>query len=167
MNDGREKMLEIQSIIDGSMMKIRMVDTSGGHYDIVLETKTRLSSSFLSACNAPEDIPIMFLEDAREDLCSFRAVRKVHEINQHKSKEQLIAAYNNTGWMSPELVTINRVVNDCMVCKKFQKSITRPRATLPKSYSFNEIITLDLKKFGSRYALLIGDSFTIWQVNLQ
>ena len=122
LNDGREKMLEIQSIIDGSMT-IRMVDTSGGHYDIILEMKTRLSSSFLSACNAPEDIPIMFLEDAREDLCSFRAVRKVHEINQHKSKEQLIAEYNNTGWMSLELVTINGVVNDCMVCKNFQKSI--------------------------------------------
>ena len=29
--DGKEKILEIQSKIDGSMMKIRMVDTSGGH----------------------------------------------------------------------------------------------------------------------------------------
>ena len=95
--DGREKILEIQSKIDGSMMKIRMVDNSGGHYGIVLEKKTRPSSSFFSAEDAPEDVPILFLEDTREDLCSFRGVRKVHEINRHKSKEQFIAAYNNTG----------------------------------------------------------------------
>ena len=79
----------------------------------------------MSAENAPEDIPILFLEDAREDLCSFQAVRKVFEINQHKSKEQLIAAYNNTCWMSPDLVmTIHREMNDCRVFQKFQKSIT-------------------------------------------
>ena len=63
--------------------------------------------------------------------------------------------------MSPELVTvINRVVNDCKVCQKFEKSIARPRVTLPKSTSFNEIVTLDLKEFGSKYVLWMVDSFT-------
>ena len=108
-----------------------------------------------------ESVPILFLEDAEGDLCSFRAVRKVHEINQHKRKEQMIAAYRNTGWMSPELVTtIHCGVNDCKVCQKFQKSVARPRVTLPKSTSFNEIVTLDLKEFGSRYVLWMVDSFT-------
>ena len=30
--DGRAKILEIQSKMDGSMMKLKMIDTSGGHY---------------------------------------------------------------------------------------------------------------------------------------
>ena len=83
-----------------------------------------------------------------------QGVRKVHEINHHKKKEQLISAYRNTGWTSPEMVnTINRVVNDCKVCQKFEKSVARPRVTLPKATSFNEVVTLDLKEFGPKYIL--------------
>ena len=55
---------------------------------------------------------------------------------------------------------INRVENDCRVCQKFQKSVARPRVTLPKSTLFNEIVTLDLKDFGNRYVLWMVDSFT-------
>ena len=63
--------------------------------------------------------------------------------------------------MSPDLVdTINRVVNDCKVCQKFKKSVARPRVTLPKTTSFNEVMTLDLKEFGTKYILWIVDSFT-------
>ena len=69
--DGREKILEIQSKIDGSLIKIRMVDTSGGHYGIILETKIRPDSSLLFVEDVPEDVPVLFLEDARGDLCSF------------------------------------------------------------------------------------------------
>ena len=72
----------------------------------------------------------------------------------------MIAAYRNAGWMSPELVSvIDRVVNDCRVCQKFQKSIARPRVTLPKSTSFNEIVALDLKELGSKYVFWMVDSF--------
>ena len=73
----------------------------------------------------------------------------------------MIAAYRNAGWMSPELVlVIDHVVNDCRVCQKFQKSIAQPRVTLPKSTSFNEIVTLDLKEFGLKYVLWMVVSFT-------
>ena len=62
--------------------------------------------------------------------------------------------------MSPELRNvIHRVVNDCKVCQKFGKSVVRPRVTLPKSRSFNEVVTLDLKEFGSKYIL--------WMIFLQ
>ena len=36
--DGRDKILEITSKTDGSRMKVRMIDTKGGHYVVVLET---------------------------------------------------------------------------------------------------------------------------------
>ena len=36
----------------------------------------------------------------------------------------------------------------------------RPRVTLPKSASFNEVVTLDLKEFGLKYVLWMIDSFT-------
>ena len=81
-------------------------------------------------------------------------------MNCHKGKEQLISAYRNAGWMSPDLVNmIGHVVNDCLVCQKFQKSVARPRVSLPKARSFNEIVTLDLKEFGNKYILWMIDSF--------
>ncbi len=38
------------------------------------------------------------------------------------------------------MTIIERVVNDCKVCQKFQKSIAHPRVTLPKTTSFNEVV---------------------------
>ena len=99
--DRRAKILEIQSKVDGSMMKLKMIDTSGGHYGIVLETRMKTESDLLFVENVPEDVPVLFLEDKRGELSSFLTVRNVLEINRHKSKEQLVAAYNNAGWMFP------------------------------------------------------------------
>ena len=44
-----------------------------------------------------QDVPINLLEDKEGDLCSFKAVRKVHEIDRHKRKEQMIAADRSAG----------------------------------------------------------------------
>ena len=41
------------------------------------------------------------MKDKAGDLCSLKAVRKVHEVNRHKGKEQLITAYRKAEWMSP------------------------------------------------------------------
>ena len=98
-------------------------------------------------------------------LCSFKAVKKVHEVNRHKGKDQLLQAYRNAGWMSSEMVnTIERVVNDCKVCQKFQKPIARPCVILPKASPCNEVVTLDLKEFGSKYVLWMIDSFSRFMV---
>ena len=40
----------------------------------------------------------------------------------------------------------------------------RPRVTLPKSTSFNEVVSLDLKEFGSKYILWMIDSFSRFMV---
>ena len=67
-----------------------------------------------------------------------------------------MSAYRNAGWMSPGLVhIIECIVNDCKVCQKFQKSVT-----LPKVSSLNQVVTLDLKEFGSKYVLWMIDSFS-------
>ena len=126
-----------------------MIDMARGHYGIVLETKKRKDSS------------ILFLEDDEEDLCLFKAIRKVHEVNRHKGKEQLMTAYQNTGWMSPYMANvINRIINDCKVCQKFQRLVAGPRVSLPRATSFNKVVTLDLKEFGSKYLPWMINAFS-------
>ena len=94
--DGGEKILEIQlkSDQDYSRKLIRMLDTTGLHYGMVLETRKKGSSNIFFK---KDDSGILFLEDKKGDLCSFKSVRKVHEVNHHKRKEQLMAAYRNAG----------------------------------------------------------------------
>ena len=88
-----------------------MIDTAGGYYGIILETKQKKKS--LDMMFVEDDSGILFLEDAKDDLCSFKAIRKVHEVICHKGKDQVIAAYRNAGWMSLDLVNmINCIVND-------------------------------------------------------
>ena len=81
--DGREKILEIQlkSDQDCSRKLIRMVDTTGGHYGIVLETRKKESSNLFFL---EDDSGILFMEDKKGDLCSFMSVRKVYEGGVHK-----------------------------------------------------------------------------------
>lgn len=94
-----------------------MEDTIGCHYGIVLETRNKKEANMFLV---EEDSRILFMNDKKGDLCSFKAVRKVHEVNRHKGKEQLMEVCQNAGWMGPEMaVIIDRVVNDFRVCQKF------------------------------------------------
>ena len=79
-----------------------MIDTQGGHYRVVLKTQKKQNILYLEDALGDE-LSVLFLEYKEEELCSFKAVRQVHEVNRHKQKDELIAAYRNAGWMSPKL----------------------------------------------------------------
>ena len=79
-----------------------MIDTQGGHYGVVLKTQRKQNVLYIEDALGDE-LGILFLEDQEQELCSFKAIKKVHKINRHKQKDQLIAAYRNAGWMSSEL----------------------------------------------------------------
>ena len=102
---------------DHGRMFIKIEDTTGGHYGIILETKKEKNKSLFLV---EEDTGILFLEDKEGDLCSYKAVRKVHKVNRHKGKEQLMNAYKKAGWLTPEILSIiDRVVKDYKVSQKF------------------------------------------------
>ena len=107
-------------------MQVKMIDTKGGHYSILLETQWKKNVLYLEDALGDE-FGFLFLEEKKEELCSFKAVRRVHKVNCYKQKDQMIAAYQNAGWMSPELRNIiHWVVQDCKVCQKFSKLVVRP-----------------------------------------
>ena len=72
------------------------------HHGIVLETQRRQNVLYVEVALGDE-LGILFLEDQKQELCSFKAVQQVHQINRHKQKDHLIVAYRNAGWMLPEL----------------------------------------------------------------
>ena len=57
---------------------LRMVNTAGAHYGIVLETVKKKKDTEVMLLE--DDTRILFLEDARDELCSFKAIKKVDGI---------------------------------------------------------------------------------------
>ena len=85
----------------------------------------------------------IFFAKEEGKLSTFKAIRKVHEVANHKSAEQLVKQYRNAGLIGPETVKlIKQVVKDCKICQKFGRSMVKPKVALPKATSFNEIVTL-------------------------
>ena len=70
----------------------------------------------------------IFFAKEGEKLDTFKAIKKVHEVTNHKSAGQLIISYRNAGLIGPETVkTIRQVVKDCKICQKFGRSMVRKK----------------------------------------
>ena len=138
--------LEIE--IDGKRKDFKLIETAGNHVAIEIEKR-----------NLKEEE--IFFSKEGEKLDKFKAIKKVHEVTNHKSAGQLIISYRNNGLIGPETIkTIRSVVKDCKICQKFERSMVKPKVALPGETLFNEIVTLDLKQFGNKYVLWCIDAFT-------
>ena len=103
--DTEKKVLETK--IDGKRKDFRIVGPGGNHVAIEIEKR-----------NLKEEE--LFFAKEEEDLNTFKAVRRVHEVAHHKSAEQLVKQYRNSGLIGPETVKlIKQVVRDCKICQKF------------------------------------------------
>ena len=144
--DTKNKVLETE--IEGKRKDFRIVETGGNHVAIEIEKRDLKEEE-------------IFFDKEEENLDTNKGIRKVHEVTNHKSAEQLVKQYRNAGLIGPETVKlIKQVVKDCKICQKFGRSMVKPKVALPKAASYNEIVTLDLKQFGSKYVLWCIDAFT-------
>merc|ERR1712240_834030 len=142
------KNMVLETDIGGVRKDSKLIETAGNHVAIEIERKS------------VKEEEIFFAKEG-ERLYTFKAIRKVHEVTNHKSAEQLIISYRNAGIIGPEMIkTIRQVVKDCKICQKFGRSMVRLKVALPRVTPFNEIVTLDLKHFGSKYVLWCIDAFT-------
>ena len=95
------------------------------------------------------------------DVESYEKVKKIHEVTNHKSENQLLHAYRNAGKLTKEMrETIEEVCENCNICKKYKRSQGTPKVALPIVSDFNQIVTLDLKQYGETYVLWMICSFT-------
>ena len=96
-------------------------------------------------------------------------MKKVHRSLGHPSSEKLTSLYKNKGsWTSKIQKTIEKVCNNCNICKKQSRARSRPKVGLPKSTSVNNKVSLDLKNVSTlinetsdkRYVLYLNDEFS-------
>ena len=70
--------------MEGERKNFRIIETGGNHVVIEIEKRDLKEEE-------------IFFAKEEEDLNTFKAIRKVHEVANHKSAEQLVKQYRNAG----------------------------------------------------------------------
>ena len=98
------KNMVIETEIEGKRKDFRLIETGGNHVAIEIEKRDiKEEEIFFATYFAKEE----------GDLNTFKAIRKVHEVTNHKSAEQLLKHYRNTELIGPNTVKlIKQVVRD-------------------------------------------------------
>ena len=86
---------------------------------------------------------------------------KLHKQFGHPSQEKLEKLIINAGRNNEEVKqTIETISTECDNCKRYRRADPKPIVSLTIAEEFNEIITMDLKKWRNGYLLVIVDSLT-------
>ena len=88
---------------------------------------------------------------------------KMHKNLCHKSEEHMVRLFKVANKDTSEIRnTIKSVVSTCNICKRFKKTPPRPRVAMPKAYTTNEVVSVDLKEIRSlhKYILYMCDEFS-------
>ena len=119
---------------------VKLKESEGGHQIVKLE---QVGNDF-------DEESVNFLKEEDDAVVSESAVRKIHKILNHKSKEKMNYAYSNAGKMTPEARKwIDGVVRTCKICKKNKKSNPKPTVTISRATYFNSVVAIDLKIVGN------------------
>ena len=101
------------------------------------------------------------LVEREVDVSSDGAVKKIHKILNHKSKEQMYYAYRNAEKLSEETKKmIDAVVDKCEICKKNVCSKPKPSVAISRSTDFNSVVAVDFKVVADVYILWMICTFT-------
>ena len=76
---------------------------------------------------------VVYLVEKEEDISSFKAVKKIHKILNHKKKDQMYYAYRNAGKLDEVTKkVIDDVVEKCDICRKNSRSKSKPSVAMSR-----------------------------------
>ena len=118
----------------GKDRNVNLIESKGGHLLAQLE---------LVGTWKNEDA--IYLIENEDEVSSDKAIRKIHKILNHKSKEQMHYAYRNAGKLNEEIrKKIDEIVDKCEMCKKNGRSKSKPTVAIPKTTEFDSTVAIDL-----------------------
>merc|ERR1712030_136912 len=96
----------------------------------------------------------VFLVQQEKDIKSLTAVEAIHRKLNHKSKEQMLYAFRNAGKLDTDTrKNIERVLEECEICRKNKRSASKPAVAIPRATDFNSVVSLDLKSMAGKHIL--------------
>ena len=117
-------------------VKQPLICTSSGHYAIPIKPhNTEWHSN-------------MVFHITNDNLDFTKAAKKLHTQLGHASTERIIKLVKDAGKNDPKfLEEIDKVGQNCDICKRYKKTPPRPSVTFPLAQVFNETVAMDLKVY--------------------
>ena len=129
--------------------KIELDTTSSGHYYVSLKE-----------CEVGVENVHMMMEQKSHDEKE-KMIKKLHRQFAHPTAQSLKAIMKNAEVFDDDCNTIiQEISSKCDVCKRFKKTPARPVVCMPMAKQFNDVVAMDLKKYGDIYFLHFIDLFT-------
>ena len=116
---------------------VQLQCTSSGHYCVPIDQIDVSVEETASALIANQD------STERADL-----IEKLHKQFAHPSAKRLKSLLKDAGGYTKEhLECVDRITDNCSVCKQYKKTPARPVVSLPLATEFNEVVAIDLKEW--------------------
>ena len=150
---------------------VDLAETESGHFSIKIEAQkeqnyesdilTYLSEEYPACSQINKESICLIL---RERELSFENVQKLHHYFGHCSKEKLENLIKRAGKMSKGVKEfINNVYDNCEACNVITNRKPKPAVAIPVAKNLNDIVTIDLKEYGSgahKYIVYAIDRFS-------
>ena len=76
---------------------------------------------------------------------TYKDIKKVHRVLGHAKDKHMKSLYRDKMALTPQVdKLIEKVIKQCNICKKYDKSNPKPKVALPKATSFNETVSIDV-----------------------
>ena len=158
---------EVAVILD---REVKMRETPSGHFCLRID-HPKIDHPYAQVEEISVSDSEVLNDDILKELClinelTFQDVEKLHHQFGHSSKvAQLIKSSNK---MTEEVSDyLNQVESNCRSCKMFRKKQPKPAVALPRATKFNQIVSMDLKKYEEKqykYILYLVDLFSRFMV---
>ena len=147
---GKERLV-IRSLVPN--LEIDLKTTKGNHLAVILEANKECS----------EEEIVMFVKkmENNKEISEYKRVKKVHLVSGHKGETQLLHLFTLAGVTTNQTKkAIKKVVNECVPCQKYRKSLGIPKVAIPTVTEFNQKVTVDIKQVKKASILWMVDAFT-------
>lgn len=116
---------------------VQLQCTSSGHYCVPIDDisvdVTSTASALISTSQSSDKVKV---------------IEKLHKQFAHPSAKRLKTLLRDAGGYTKEhLDCVDKIVENCDVCKRYKKTPARPVVSLPLATEFNEVVAVDLKEW--------------------
>merc|ERR1712105_210462 len=154
---GEETLVDWRTVLDFEDGKLGFKEQKK-RVDLIKRSHLVVKLELIGKWNEDEAV---FLVREEKDIKSINAVRQIHKKLNHKSKEKMFYAFQNAGKLNETTrKTIEKVLDDCGICKRYSRAKSKPSVAIPRATDFNSIVSIDLKSVGNKYILWMICTFT-------
>ena len=135
--------------------EVEMREESSGHFSMEISSPKTHSNTMV------EETDVCFMVQ-NEDL-NEKSLWKLHQYWGHKPAEYLLRIIKDAGKLTPEIEGFVQKIKDCESCRLTDKRRPRPKVAFPRATRPNQIVTMDLKSYGTgkhSYILHMVDMFS-------